>query len=255
MEAGECGRTRGTCFITCRLEVVAVAGLLCFRGVFSVGRIFCVFFFRFFLSFERTRPTASMRPPCLIYVSSSNSVAVFTCAILISCFLRKTTKKTNKNKRFPLLMLICCYCYVFCCRSRQRAVAVQFVSETTVGGWRLRAASLGWVGRVIESWFWPGIFSSVCVGARAAVKLLPNARMLWYLTETSVRIIASWFFRQNVNQRGRFAEFYEVTLNGVVVGACWASRGRYFFYGIIPAVNLTEEWLILIIFIKPLHAA
>ena len=198
MEAGECGRTRGTCFITCRLEVVAVAGLLCFRGVFSVGRIFCVFFFRFFLSFERTRPTASMRPPCLIYVSSSNSVAVFTCAILISCFLRKTTKKTNKNKRFPLLMLICCYCYVFCCRSRQRAVAVQFVTETTVGGWRLRAASLGWVGRVIESWFWPGIFSSVCVGARAAVKLLPNARMLWYLTETSVRIIASWFFRQNV---------------------------------------------------------
>ena len=28
MEAGECGRTRGTCFITCRLEVVAVGGLL-----------------------------------------------------------------------------------------------------------------------------------------------------------------------------------------------------------------------------------
>ena len=28
MEAGECGRTRGTCFIAHRLEVVAVAGLL-----------------------------------------------------------------------------------------------------------------------------------------------------------------------------------------------------------------------------------
>ena len=28
MEADECGRTRGTCFIARRLEVVAVAGLL-----------------------------------------------------------------------------------------------------------------------------------------------------------------------------------------------------------------------------------
>ena len=35
MEAGECGRTRGTCFITCRLEVVAVTGLL--------WRSWCVF--------------------------------------------------------------------------------------------------------------------------------------------------------------------------------------------------------------------
>ena len=28
MEAGECGLTRGTCFLTCRLELDAVAGLL-----------------------------------------------------------------------------------------------------------------------------------------------------------------------------------------------------------------------------------
>ena len=28
MEAGECGLTRGTCFVSRRLEVVAVAGLL-----------------------------------------------------------------------------------------------------------------------------------------------------------------------------------------------------------------------------------
>ena len=45
MEAGECGRTRGTCFMARRLEVVAVARLLwiswCVLG--AVG--FRVFFF------------------------------------------------------------------------------------------------------------------------------------------------------------------------------------------------------------------
>ena len=73
MEAGEYGLTRRTCFVARRLEVVAVAGLLwTFRGVFWVGRIFfCVFFFSIFLFFERTRPAASMRPPCLIYLSTS----------------------------------------------------------------------------------------------------------------------------------------------------------------------------------------
>ena len=40
-----------------------------FRGVFWVRRDFV--FFRFFF-FERTRPAASMRPPCLIYLSTSN---------------------------------------------------------------------------------------------------------------------------------------------------------------------------------------
>ena len=39
-----------------------------FRDVFWVRRDF-VFFQRFF--FERTRPAASMRPPCLIYLSTS----------------------------------------------------------------------------------------------------------------------------------------------------------------------------------------
>ena len=42
-----------------------------FRGVVWVGRIFSCFFFDFFL-FERTRHAASMRPPCLIYLSTSN---------------------------------------------------------------------------------------------------------------------------------------------------------------------------------------
>ena len=34
-------------------------------------RVFC-YFFVFFFSFERIRPAASMRPPCLIYLSTSN---------------------------------------------------------------------------------------------------------------------------------------------------------------------------------------
>ena len=69
MEAGEYGLTRGTRFVACRLDVVAVAGLLwnslC---IFDSAGVFRVFF-RFFL-FERTRPAASMRPPCLIYLLS-----------------------------------------------------------------------------------------------------------------------------------------------------------------------------------------
>ena len=72
MEAGEYGLTRGTCFVARRLEVVAVAGLLWISCVFWVRRIFpCFFFSRFYFFFERTRPAASMRQPCLIYLSTS----------------------------------------------------------------------------------------------------------------------------------------------------------------------------------------
>ena len=38
-----------------------------FRGVFWVGR--------FFFPFERTRPAASMRPPCLVYLSTNTVIA------------------------------------------------------------------------------------------------------------------------------------------------------------------------------------
>ena len=76
MEAGEYGLTRGTCFVARRLEVVAVAGLLWISWCVLGGADFLVFvyFNRFF--FERTRPAASMRPPCFIYLSSNNE-AVF----------------------------------------------------------------------------------------------------------------------------------------------------------------------------------
>ena len=70
MEASKYGLTRGTCFVARRLEVVAVAGCCGFRIVFWVRRDF-VFFFRFCF-FERTRSAASMTPPCLIYLSTSN---------------------------------------------------------------------------------------------------------------------------------------------------------------------------------------
>ena len=76
VEAGEYGLTRGTCFVARRLEVVEVAGLLwtswCVLDAAGVFRdIFSTFFF-----FERKRPAASIRPPCLIYLSTSNE-AVF----------------------------------------------------------------------------------------------------------------------------------------------------------------------------------
>ena len=53
MEAGECGRTRGTCFIARRLEVVAIAGLL-WISWYVVGAedffFVCVFFSIFLFS-------------------------------------------------------------------------------------------------------------------------------------------------------------------------------------------------------------
>ena len=83
MEAGKYGLTRGTCFLACRLELDAVAGLLWIRGVFWVGRTFLCLVFFIFIFFERTRPAASMRPPCLIYLSTSTWVRT-GCHYLIS---------------------------------------------------------------------------------------------------------------------------------------------------------------------------
>ena len=70
MEAGEYGLTRGTLFHRTpsrggRGRGVAVDFVVCFGW----GGFFRVFFFDFFF-FERTRPAASMRPPCLIYLST-----------------------------------------------------------------------------------------------------------------------------------------------------------------------------------------
>ena len=84
MEAGEYGLTRGTCFLACRLELDAVAGLLWISWCVLGGADFSVFFFfSIFFFFERTRPAASMRPPCLIYLSTSTGVRT-GCHYLIS---------------------------------------------------------------------------------------------------------------------------------------------------------------------------
>ena len=68
MEAGEYGLTRGTCLVARRLEVVAVAGLPWISWCVLGAAGFRVFYYYYFF-FERTRPAASMRPPCLIYLS------------------------------------------------------------------------------------------------------------------------------------------------------------------------------------------
>ena len=73
MEAGEYGLTCGTCFVECRLEFDAVAGLLWISWWVLGGADFCVFFVRFF-SIERTWPAASTRPPSLVYLSASTSL-------------------------------------------------------------------------------------------------------------------------------------------------------------------------------------
>ena len=74
MEAGEYGITRGTWFFTRRLELVAVAGLLWISWCVLGGADFSLILFIFILFFfERTRPAASMRPPCLIYLSTSTA--------------------------------------------------------------------------------------------------------------------------------------------------------------------------------------
>ena len=72
MEAGEYRLTRGTCFLACRLELYTVAGLLWISWCAFSEADFFVFFFLGFFFFERRRPAASMRPPCLIYLSTIN---------------------------------------------------------------------------------------------------------------------------------------------------------------------------------------
>ena len=70
MAAGEGGRTSGTWFISRRLEVGTVAVLLWISWCALGAAGFRVFFRVFF--FERTRPAASMRPLCLIYLATRN---------------------------------------------------------------------------------------------------------------------------------------------------------------------------------------
>ena len=75
MEAGEYGLTRETCFVARGLEVVAVAGLLWISWCVLGGADFFHVLFADLFFYERTRPAASMRPPYLIHLHTSNEAA------------------------------------------------------------------------------------------------------------------------------------------------------------------------------------
>ena len=68
MEAGKYGLTRLAPSRGGRGRRAAVA----FVVYFGRGGFFRVSFFSVSFFFERTRPAASMRPPCLIYLSTGN---------------------------------------------------------------------------------------------------------------------------------------------------------------------------------------
>ena len=75
MEVGEYGLTHGICFVALRHEVVVVAGLLWITWcVFGGADFLCFIFSICFFFFERTRPAASMRPPCRVYRFTSTGV-------------------------------------------------------------------------------------------------------------------------------------------------------------------------------------
>ena len=70
MEVGQYGLMRVTCFLACRLELDAVAGLRWISWcVLGWGTDFSVFFFRFLFFSQCTRPVASMRPSLASFTS------------------------------------------------------------------------------------------------------------------------------------------------------------------------------------------
>ena len=73
METGEYELTHGTCFIACRLELDAVAGLLWISWcVLGGADFFSVFFFDFFFLRTHTACCKYEAASCLIYLSTSN---------------------------------------------------------------------------------------------------------------------------------------------------------------------------------------
>ena len=74
MKAGEYELTRGTRFVARRIEVVAIAGLLWISWCIWGGADFFVLFFPDLFFFKRPRSAASMRPSCLIYLSTSKKL-------------------------------------------------------------------------------------------------------------------------------------------------------------------------------------
>ena len=86
MEAGECGRTSGTCLITCRLEVVAVTGLLWLFWCVLGGVNF--FAFSMSLHFKIRRPRAvsvdlakGLRQPANLPTENSRPLIPTRCTV------------------------------------------------------------------------------------------------------------------------------------------------------------------------------
>ena len=96
MEAGEYGLTRGTCFFRapCRGGRGRRAGMD-FGVCFGWGGFLRIILFQIFFFFERTRPAASMRPPCFIYLSTITS----NCTRLweTKCFQLDWDNQTTSN--------------------------------------------------------------------------------------------------------------------------------------------------------------
>ena len=82
MEESEYGLTRGTRFVARRHKLVAVAGLL-WRSWCVLGGMDFSVSFSDLLFFERTRPAAIMRPPCLIYSSNSTWMCTGCCCLIV----------------------------------------------------------------------------------------------------------------------------------------------------------------------------
>ena len=76
-----------------------------FRCVIGCGAISC--FFSCFL-FERTRPAASMRPLCFIYLSTSTRVALLRLHVLV-CITSKVTRPENDMVLVLASKLTWCY--------------------------------------------------------------------------------------------------------------------------------------------------
>ena len=96
MEAGEYGLTRVTCFLACRLELDAFAGLLRLSWCILGGVDFFVFFFSDFF-FLRTHMAYCKyeATSCLIYLSTSNEA--------------RTRERSDRDRFLPLGKKACSY--------------------------------------------------------------------------------------------------------------------------------------------------
>ena len=143
-EAGEYGLTLGTSFVARRLEVVAVAGLLwiprCVLGAAGF-RFFPPFFF-----FERTRPAVSMKPSCLIYLSTG-SVKLKTQNPFRCIYNRLEIVRVQRVLIAVVAAAACCYC-CNCGNESASPKTERRVNKKKRGGRSYKKE--GWMGRICK---------------------------------------------------------------------------------------------------------